>query len=129
MDTKRRRDEIHRLEKDLDDLRRIAAGGSPDPDIEHLRDQVNELKREFFANMGAWQRTQLARHPQRPYTLDYTRLLFTDFSELHGDRLWRRCRARDRHGQISQQAGNRHWPPEGKGHQAAPGAQFWPEQA
>jgi acetyl-CoA carboxylase carboxyl transferase subunit alpha len=86
MDTKRRRDEIKRLEKDLDDLRRISAGAAADPDIERLREQVNELKREFFAHMGAWQRTQLARHPQRPYTMDYIRLLFTDFSEIHGDR-------------------------------------------
>ena len=55
-------------------------------DIERLRAQVAELKREFYTHLGAWQRTQLARHPQRPYTLDFVRLLFTDFSELHGDR-------------------------------------------
>jgi acetyl-CoA carboxylase carboxyl transferase subunit alpha len=86
MDMKGRRDEIKRLERDLEDLRRIASTGSSDPDIEKLRQQVNELKREFFAHMSAWQRTQLARHAQRPYTLDYVRLLFTDFMELHGDR-------------------------------------------
>ncbi|HEY4839616.1 MAG TPA: acetyl-CoA carboxylase carboxyltransferase subunit alpha, partial [Candidatus Acidoferrales bacterium] len=79
---------IDRLEKDLDDLRRISSVASPDPDIERLRVQVNELKREFFSNLGAWQRTQLARHAQRPYMLDYVRLLFTDFSELHGDRAY-----------------------------------------
>src|ERR1700733_465410 len=88
MRMKNHRDEIARLEKDLDDLRRISAAGSPDPDIERLREQVNELKREFFSNLGAWQRTQLARHAQRPYMLDYVRLLFTDFSELHGDRAY-----------------------------------------
>jgi acetyl-CoA carboxylase carboxyl transferase subunit alpha len=44
------------------------------------------LRREFFTHISAWQRTQLARHPQRPYTLDFIRLLCTDFSELHGDR-------------------------------------------
>src|SRR5580693_5844176 len=82
------RDEIDRLEKDLDDLRRISSVASPDPDIERLRVQVNELKREFFSNLGAWQRTQLARHAQRPYMLDYVRLLFTDFYELHGDRAY-----------------------------------------
>jgi acetyl-CoA carboxylase carboxyl transferase subunit alpha len=86
MRMKNHRDEIDRLEKDLDDLRRISSVASPDPDIERLRVQVNELKREFFSNLGAWQRTQLARHAQRPYMLDYVRLLFTDFSELHGDR-------------------------------------------
>ncbi len=86
MDMKDRRDEIKRLERDLEELRRIASPGTPDPDIDQLRQQVNELKREFFAHMSAWQRTQLARHAQRPYTLDYIRLLFTDFMELHGDR-------------------------------------------
>jgi acetyl-CoA carboxylase carboxyl transferase subunit alpha len=88
MRMKNHRDEIERLEKDLDDLRRISSVASPDPDIERLRVQVNELKREFFSNLGAWQRTQLARHAQRPYMLDYVRLLFTDFSELHGDRAY-----------------------------------------
>jgi acetyl-CoA carboxylase carboxyl transferase subunit alpha len=83
---KNRRAEIDRLENDLDDLRRISSTASPDPDIERLRVQVNELKREFFSHLGAWQRTQLARHAQRPYMLDYVRLLFTDFAELHGDR-------------------------------------------
>lgn len=86
MRMKNHRDEIDRLEKDLDDLRRISSAASPDPDIERLRVEVNELKREFFSNLGAWQRTQLARHAQRPYMLDYVRLLFADFSELHGDR-------------------------------------------
>lgn len=85
---KNHRDEIDRLEKDLDDLRRISSTGSTDPDVERLRVQVNELKREFFSHLGAWQRTQLARHAQRPYMLDYVRLLFTDFSELHGDRAY-----------------------------------------
>src|SRR6202011_3296088 len=56
------------------------------PELAKIREQVSELRREFFTHIGAWQRTQLARHPQRPYTLDFVRLLFTDFSELHGDR-------------------------------------------
>jgi acetyl-CoA carboxylase carboxyl transferase subunit alpha len=86
MDMKSRRAEIDRLEKDLEDLQRISTGESPAADISRLRDEVSELKREFFANLGAWQRTQLARHAQRPYTLDYVRMLFTDFAELHGDR-------------------------------------------
>jgi acetyl-CoA carboxylase carboxyl transferase subunit alpha len=86
METKNRRDEIARLERDLEELRRISTQGSADPDIERVREQVNELKREFYAHLGAWQRTQLARHPQRPYTMDYIRMLFTDFAEIHGDR-------------------------------------------
>jgi acetyl-CoA carboxylase carboxyl transferase subunit alpha len=86
MEKNSRRQELDRLERDLEELKRISAPGSADTDIERLREQVNELKREFYAHLGAWQRTQLARHPQRPYTLDYIRMLFTDFAELHGDR-------------------------------------------
>ena len=83
-----RRTEIKRLEKDVEDLRRIAPTEVSGDEIERIRLQIAELKREFFDNLGAWQRTQLARHPQRPHTLDYIRLLFTDFSELHGDRTY-----------------------------------------
>ncbi len=86
MEKNNRREELVRLERDLEELRRISAQGSSEADIDRLRGQVNELKREFYAHLGAWQRTQLARHPQRPYTLDYIRMLFTDFAELHGDR-------------------------------------------
>ena len=46
------------------------------------------MRREFYEHLGAWQRTLLARHPQRPYMMDYVRLLFEDFHELHGDRAY-----------------------------------------
>jgi acetyl-CoA carboxylase carboxyl transferase subunit alpha len=55
-------------------------------EIERIRREVEELKRDFYNNLGAWQRLQLARHPQRPYTDDFIRLLFENFSEIHGDR-------------------------------------------
>src|SRR5581483_2758844 len=83
---KGRRRELEQLEKEVEDLRRLANNGSAPPELAKLREQVSELRREFYTHLGAWQRTQLARHPQRPYTLDFVRLLFTDFSELHGDR-------------------------------------------
>ena len=54
--------------------------------MDRLRREVSELKREFYTHLGAWQRVLLARHPQRPYTDDYIRLLFENFSEIHGDR-------------------------------------------
>lgn len=85
MDKRNRRQEIQRLERDIEDLRRLSSGESFD-EIQSLREEISELKHEFFANLGAWQRTQLARHPDRPYTLDYVKLLFTDFTEIHGDR-------------------------------------------
>lgn len=86
MERARRQREIEDLEREVAELRRLAVAGSSQSDIERLQEQVGELRREFYSHLGAWQRTQLARHPQRPYTLDLARLLFTDFSELHGDR-------------------------------------------
>jgi len=83
---RRRKDEIARLEQEVEDLRHISSSGDHGSEVERLRAQVSELRREFYSHMGPWQRTQLARHSQRPYTLDFVRLLFTDFSELHGDR-------------------------------------------
>src|SRR6266705_749610 len=71
-----RQKEIERLEKDHE----------ADAELERIRQQVSELRREFYAHLGAWQRAQIARHPQRPYALDFIGLLFTDFVEIHGDR-------------------------------------------
>ncbi|MCU1240186.1 MAG: accA [Candidatus Acidoferrum typicum] len=78
--------EIERLEKDVEDLRHLAGSTNGDADLERIRQQVSELRREFYEHLGPWQRAQIARHPQRPYTLDFIGLLFTDFFELHGDR-------------------------------------------
>src|SRR5713101_7960526 len=55
-------------------------------EIDRLEKDVEELRREFYTHLGPWQRAQIARHQQRPYTLDFIALLFTDFIELHGDR-------------------------------------------
>ena len=81
-----RRREIERLEKDVEELRRLSGDREADADLERIRQQVGELRREFYSHIGPWQRAQIARHPQRPYTLDYIGMLFTDFIELHGDR-------------------------------------------
>jgi len=81
-----RRVEIERLEKDVDELRRLANDGVGENELERLKLQVAELRKEFYAHLGPWQRAQIARHPQRPYTLDWINLLITDFIELHGDR-------------------------------------------
>lgn len=51
-----------------------------------LHERVSNLRRQVTAHMGAWQKTELARNPQRPYTLDFIERIFTDFSEIHGDR-------------------------------------------
>ncbi len=86
MEKKQRRREIEELEREVEDLQRLSCDATSNGEIEKIREQVSDLRREFYTHLGAWQRTQIARHPQRPYTLDFIRLLFTDFSELHGDR-------------------------------------------
>src|SRR5262249_61566380 len=81
-----RQRELEKLEKEVDDLKRLAGDEESDTELERLRAEVAELRREFYAHLGPWQRAQIARHPQRPYLMDYIPLLFTDFVELHGDR-------------------------------------------
>src|SRR5439155_1441892 len=83
---KERQKEIERLEKDVEELRHLAGNEDADAELGRIREQVGELRREFYAHLGPWQRAQIARHQQRPYTLDFIGLLFTDFIELHGDR-------------------------------------------
>ncbi|MGH9714128.1 MAG: acetyl-CoA carboxylase carboxyltransferase subunit alpha [Candidatus Acidiferrales bacterium] len=84
---KERLREIDALERDVAELSRLSAPtGETAAEIDRIRNEVDELKREFYTHLGAWQRLQLARHPQRPYTEDYIRLLFENFSEIHGDR-------------------------------------------
>ena len=57
-------------------------------EIAQIEKKIAETRRQIFSNLTAWQRVQLARHPKRPFTLDYLETTFTDFSELHGDRLF-----------------------------------------
>ena len=88
MDRDSRKAEIEKLERELADLQRMARPEIPSADLDRLRGEVAQLRRDFYEHMGAWQRTLLARHPQRPYMMDYVRLLFEDFHELHGDRAY-----------------------------------------
>ena len=55
-------------------------------EIQHLEDRLEKLENDIYVNMQPWDRVQVARHPERPTTLDYIREIFTDFIELHGDR-------------------------------------------
>jgi len=83
-----RKVEIEKLEREIADLQRMARPEVPSADLDRLRSEVAQLRHDFYEHMGAWQRTLLARHPQRPYMMDYVRLLFEDFHELHGDRAY-----------------------------------------
>ena len=58
------------------------------PELRKLEDKANRLARALFKELTPWQKVQLSRHPNRPYTLDYVNALFTDFVELAGDRLY-----------------------------------------
>jgi len=88
LNTIERQKEIDRLERDVEDLRRLSASSTngDEAELERLKHEVLELRREFYTHLGPWQRAQIARHPQRPHTLDWINLMLTDFVELHGDR-------------------------------------------
>jgi len=68
-------------------------GMSIEREIQQIEKKIEDTRRHIFSNLTAWQRVQLARHPKRPFALDYLQSAFTDFSELHGDRLFAEDRA------------------------------------
>ena len=74
------------LEKQIAELEKSAPSTACLEEIQRLRQQIEALREEFSRGQDAWARVLLARHPQRPFTLDYIDLLFDDFQELHGDR-------------------------------------------
>jgi acetyl-CoA carboxylase carboxyl transferase subunit alpha len=74
------------LEKKIEDLARQPAAPAVERELERLRRELEAKRRQVFAALTPWQKTLVARHPARPYTLDYVNALFTEFTELHGDR-------------------------------------------
>ncbi|MBM3317143.1 MAG: acetyl-CoA carboxylase carboxyltransferase subunit alpha [Candidatus Eisenbacteria bacterium] len=76
------------LEQRIEDLRLLASRENleADRELKRLAEKADSLRRRIFSDLTPWQRVQLARHPQRPYTLDYIPMLFSDFVELRGDR-------------------------------------------
>lgn len=78
------------LERQIEELKRVA-GDKVDvsKELRPLEEQLADLRAEIYKNLTPMQRVQVARHPRRPYTLDYLNTVFTDFVELHGDRLFR----------------------------------------
>jgi acetyl-CoA carboxylase carboxyl transferase subunit alpha len=83
---------IVELQQKLADLRKHPEHHLPnlsiDDEVALIEQKLEDTRREVFTNLTAWQRVQLARHPRRPFTLDYLRLAFDEFHELHGDRLF-----------------------------------------
>jgi len=84
------RQELDKIEQQIARLESLDGQGEETRrQIQQLHERVNDLRREVSAPLNAWERTNLARHPQRPYTLDYVERIFTDWSEIHGDRGFR----------------------------------------
>src|SRR6266540_2521715 len=83
---------IVELQRKLEELKKHpethSLGVNFKDEIAQIEKKLDETRKQIFSNLSAWQRVQLARHPKRPYTLDYLQNTFTDFSELHGDRLF-----------------------------------------
>lgn len=79
---------IAELEAKIEELRFVQDDSAVDisEEISRLASKSQQLTKDLYANLTPWQVAQIARHPQRPYTLDYVREIFTDFHELHGDR-------------------------------------------
>jgi acetyl-CoA carboxylase carboxyl transferase subunit alpha len=81
---------IAELEAKIEELRYVQDDSALDisEEIERLQQKSQTLTKDIYSKLGAWQISQVSRHPQRPYTLDYINGLFTDFEELHGDRAY-----------------------------------------
>ena len=79
---------IEELEMKIEELKRVSDGKDIDisGEIKKLEKKVKELRSDIFSSLTPWQKTLIARHPDRPYTLDYINLITSDFIELHGDR-------------------------------------------
>lgn len=81
---------ILELERKIEELKKFTSLENIDlsAEIKKLEDKLDKLKREVFEGLTPWQRVQIARHPKRPYTLDYIGFIMTDFTEIHGDRVF-----------------------------------------
>ena len=79
--------ELANIERQISSLE-AAAGDNREARarLQRLHEQVEQMRRQLSAQQSAWVKTELARHPQRPYTLDYVERIFTDWTEVHGDR-------------------------------------------
>src|SRR5256886_2152412 len=79
------------LERQIEEMKRVASDTAVDvsKELTALERKLAELREEIYTSLTPMQRVQVARHPKRPYTLDYMRTVFSDFVELHGDRLYR----------------------------------------
>ena len=80
---------VFELEQKLEEMKKSSDRLGIEKEITRIEAKVGQLKEELYKDLSRWQRVQLARHPDRPYTLDYISLMTTNFIELHGDRHYR----------------------------------------
>ena len=80
---------VFELEQKLEEMKKSSDRLGIDKEINRIETKVAQLKEELYKDLSRWQRVQLARHPDRPYTLDHINLMTTNFIELHGDRHYR----------------------------------------
>lgn len=80
---------IIELENKIEEMRKYEGHLDISNEIRTLEEKVNDLKKSIYDNLTRWQRVQLARHPERPYTLDYIYMMTENFIEMHGDRLFK----------------------------------------
>ena len=81
---------ILELERKIEELKHFTSDKKIDlsSETKHLEEKLEQLKSQTYQNLSPWQRVQIARHPNRPYTLDYIGMIMSDFIEIHGDRLF-----------------------------------------
>ena len=86
---------VHELETKLKELESFSQEQDIDVshEIDNMKQKIEQTRNDIYANLSAWQKVQVARHPNRPYTMDYIEAMCTDFVEIHGDRIHRDDRA------------------------------------
>src|SRR3954469_13411457 len=84
--TEKAQQELEQIERQVAEMESAGTDESTRREVGKLQDRIDTLRREMSMPATAWQKTELARHPQRPQSLDYIERVFTDFSEIHGDR-------------------------------------------
>ena len=123
---------IAELEGKIEELRHLATSGDINiaEEVSRLQAKVDRLLRQTYAKLTPWQKTLVARHPERPHFTDYIEGLIEDFTPLAGDRLYRRRqRHHRRHRPVPRLLGDDHRPREGLRHRDPREAQFRHGQA
>ncbi len=82
--------DIHEMESKIEELKQMGIRKNIDvsSEIRKMEDKLEKVRNQIYNNLSTWQRVQIARHTDRPFTLDYIRMIMTDFVEIHGDRLF-----------------------------------------